>query len=51
MERRVEEMGYELVELEQAGSRARPVLRVYLDRPDSRPGEPAVCRCSRRSAR
>jgi ribosome maturation factor RimP len=42
MERRVEEMGYELVELEQAGSRARPVLRVYLDRPDSRPGEPAV---------
>lgn len=42
MERRIEEMGYELVELEQAGSRARAVLRVYLDRPDSRPGEPAV---------
>lgn len=42
MERRIEEMGYELVELEQVGSRARPILRVYLDRPDSRPGEPAV---------
>ena len=42
MARRLEEMGYELVELEQAGSRARPILRVYLDRPDSRPGEPAV---------
>lgn len=42
VERRVGEMGYELVELEQAGSRARPILRVYLDRPDSRPGEPGV---------
>jgi ribosome maturation factor RimP len=42
MERRIAEMGYELVELEQVGSRARPILRVYLDRPDSRPGEPAV---------
>ncbi len=42
LERRLAEMGYELVELEQAGSRARPILRVYLDRPDSRPGEPAV---------
>lgn len=42
MDRRIGEMGYELVELEQAGSRARPILRVYLDRPDSRPGEPGV---------
>lgn len=42
MERRVDELGYELVELEQAGSRARPILRVSIDRPDSRPGEPAV---------
>jgi ribosome maturation factor RimP len=42
MERRIGEMGFELVALEQAGSRARPVLRVYVDRPDSRPGEPAV---------
>lgn len=42
IERRVEALGFELVELERAGSRARPILRVYLDRPDSRPGEPGV---------
>jgi ribosome maturation factor RimP len=42
MDRRVEELGYELVELEQAGSRARPILRVSIDRPDSKPGEPGV---------
>lgn len=42
VERRVEAMGFELVELEQAGSRQRPILRVYLDRPDSVPGEPGV---------
>jgi ribosome maturation factor RimP len=42
IERRVTEMGFELVQLERVGSRARPILRVFLDRPDSRPGEPAV---------
>ena len=42
VERRVEELGFEMVELEQAGSRARPILRLYVDRPDSRPGEPGV---------
>jgi ribosome maturation factor RimP len=42
LERRVEELGYELVELEQAGSRARPIVRVSIDRPDSEPGKPAV---------
>jgi ribosome maturation factor RimP len=42
IERRVEEMGFELVELEQAGNRVRPILRVYIDRPDSVPGEPSV---------
>ena len=42
MEDRVAALGYELVELEQAGSRARPILRVSIDRPDSRPGEPSV---------
>ncbi len=42
LERRVEELGFELVELERAGSRARPILRAYIDRPDSRPGEPGV---------
>ena len=42
MAQRVEELGYEMVELEQAGSRARPILRLSIDRPDIRPGEPAV---------
>jgi ribosome maturation factor RimP len=42
IERIVEGLGYELVELEAVGSRARPILRVYLDRPDSVPGTPAV---------
>ncbi|HEX5726122.1 MAG TPA: ribosome maturation factor RimP [Longimicrobiaceae bacterium] len=42
LERRVEALGFELVTLEQAGSRARPILRVYLDRPDSVPGRPGV---------
>ncbi|MGH7475891.1 MAG: ribosome maturation factor RimP [Longimicrobiales bacterium] len=39
LERRVEALGYELVELERAGSRARPILRLRIDRPDSRPGD------------
>jgi len=42
MEPRVAELGFELVELEQAGSRARPILRLSIDLPDSRPGEPSV---------
>ena len=42
IERRVEELGFELVELETAGNRARPILRVYLDRPDAVPGKPGV---------
>jgi ribosome maturation factor RimP len=42
IERQVGELGYELVELEVAGNRARPILRVYIDRPGSVPGEPAV---------
>lgn len=42
IERRVEEMGFELVELETAGNRVRPILRVYIDRPDSVPGQPGV---------
>jgi ribosome maturation factor RimP len=36
---RVESLGYEFVELERAGSRARPILRLRIDRPDSVPGE------------
>ena len=42
MERRVAELGFELVELEQAGSKSRPILSLSIDRPDSKPGEPAV---------
>lgn len=42
IERRVEELGFELVELETAGNRARPILRLYVDRPDSVPGQPSV---------
>jgi len=42
IDRTVEVLGYELVELQVAGNRARPILRVYIDRPDSVPGTPAV---------
>jgi ribosome maturation factor RimP len=42
IDRQVSEMGFELVELEVAGNRARPILRVYIDRPDSVPGEPSI---------
>jgi ribosome maturation factor RimP len=42
LEPRVAELGFELVELEQAGSKQRPILRLSIDLPDSRPGEPSV---------
>jgi ribosome maturation factor RimP len=42
IERRVEEMGFELVELERAGDRRRPILRVYVDIPDYVPGQPGI---------
>ena len=35
---RTEALGFELVELERAGNKARPVFRVRVDRPDSEPG-------------
>jgi ribosome maturation factor RimP len=38
VEERVEKLGFEFVELELAGSRARPILRVRIDKPDSSPG-------------
>ena len=38
LEARVEELGFELVELERAGAKARPILRVRIDRLDSEPG-------------
>ena len=39
LEGRIEAMGFELVELERAGSKNRPVLRLRVDRPDSEPGQ------------
>lgn len=42
---RVEELGYELVELERAGSRARPILRVRVDLAGGSgadPGDPGI---------
>lgn len=39
LQERTEALGFELVELERAGNRARPVLRVRVDRPDSEPGD------------
>ncbi|MDR0787977.1 MAG: ribosome maturation factor RimP [Gemmatimonadota bacterium] len=39
IEGHVEELGFELVELERAGSKARPIFRLRIDRPDSAPGQ------------
>lgn len=39
LEARTEALGFELVELERAGSKTRPVLRVRVDRPDAVPGQ------------
>ena len=39
IETRVSDLGFELVDVSWAGSRKRPILRVRIDRPDSRPGE------------
>jgi ribosome maturation factor RimP len=38
IEARVEEMGFELVELEWGGRRDRPIVRARIDIPDSEPG-------------
>jgi ribosome maturation factor RimP len=38
LEERVDRLGYELVELERAGSRSRPILRLRIDRPGAEPG-------------
>lgn len=48
LERRIEELGYELVELERAGSARRPILRMRIDRPDGPPrGAVTTDDCSR----
>jgi ribosome maturation factor RimP len=39
LERRVESLGFELVEVRWGGSGRRPVLKLRIDRPDSIPGE------------
>jgi ribosome maturation factor RimP len=38
LERRVEDLGYELVEVRWGGSGRRPMLKVRIDRPESDPG-------------
>ena len=38
IEERVSALGYELVELERAGSKSRPILRIRVDVPGSAPG-------------
>ena len=38
LESRVEALGYELVDLETAGSKTRPLLRLRIDKPGSEPG-------------
>ncbi|HSJ25014.1 MAG TPA: ribosome maturation factor RimP [Longimicrobiales bacterium] len=42
IEERVEALGYEFVELERAGSRARPILRVRVDVAGGSSGEPGT---------
>lgn len=42
LEARLETLGFELVELEQSGSKARPILRLRIDRPDTEVGGPGV---------
>jgi ribosome maturation factor RimP len=39
IETQLERLGFELVELERAGSRARPILRIRIDRPEASPGQ------------
>ena len=39
LERRVSELGYEVVELRWGGSGRRPMLKLRIDRPDTVPGE------------
>ena len=39
LETQLENLGYELVELEQLGSKTRPLLRLRIDRPGSEPGK------------
>ena len=38
IESRIDDLGFELVELERVGSKARPILRIRIDRPNSDAG-------------
>ncbi|MGD8277795.1 MAG: ribosome maturation factor RimP [Gemmatimonadota bacterium] len=51
IEERVERLGFEFVELERAGSRSRPVLRIRMDRPGSTPGHGVTIEDCRRVSR
>jgi ribosome maturation factor RimP len=42
IEERIEALGYELVELERAGSKARPILRIRVDVAGGSTGEPGT---------
>lgn len=39
IEKQIEELGFELVEAMRGGSKTRPLLRLRIDRPDSKPGQ------------
>lgn len=39
LRKRVEALGYDLVQMERAGSRSRPIIRLRVDKPDGRPGQ------------
>ena len=39
LEQQLEQLGFELVELEMAGGKSQPLLRLRIDRPDSEPGQ------------
>lgn len=39
LEARIGELGFEMVELERAGSKSRPILRVRIDRLEAEPGQ------------
>lgn len=39
LDAKIRELGYELVEVEFGGSKARPLMRLRIDRPDSEPGK------------
>lgn len=42
IERAIGDLGFEVVTLDRGGGRRRPILRIRIDRPDSRPGRSAV---------